>query len=263
MKNRIRKKVELIRQCGASLSDNLSDLDLKIHEMSPTVGSSIQHDVGDPTKYDKSMVENDDNFSSNLVMDEMADLEDYYEEVIIDESGYPEELTTTDTIEDTMHPSYDKNLQVNDSADAQSPSSLYDEEDRMLQDIVHEIWDEDDNVMNGTVANERTGSPSASTHQNNKSVSLAEKIRGRALDTTVASSNRCNDYRISSQLLVRYSIQDNDEFDSDTYVNDTSIVHGNNNRIGDKLLKAAQKKASTATSLQPNNLDSAKVKCLT
>lgn len=36
MTNRIRKKVELIRQCGANPSDNLSELDLKIHEMSPT-----------------------------------------------------------------------------------------------------------------------------------------------------------------------------------------------------------------------------------
>lgn len=35
MKNRIRKKVEIVKQCNANPSDNLSDLDLKIHEMSP------------------------------------------------------------------------------------------------------------------------------------------------------------------------------------------------------------------------------------
>lgn len=36
MTNRIRKQVELIRQCGANPRDNLSELDLKIHQMLPT-----------------------------------------------------------------------------------------------------------------------------------------------------------------------------------------------------------------------------------
>lgn len=47
MVNRIRKKVKLIRQCGGHLQDNLTNLDLKIHEMSAADDYNVESQLED------------------------------------------------------------------------------------------------------------------------------------------------------------------------------------------------------------------------
>lgn len=76
MKNRIRKKVELIRQCAANPKDNLSMLDLKIHEMSPMGDYGMidfPHELNDVNS-STDMQNNGGNDCDNEVPNDLDDL---------------------------------------------------------------------------------------------------------------------------------------------------------------------------------------------
>lgn len=140
MKNRIRKKVELIRQCGANPSDNLSILDLQIYEMSSV--SDFQYDYDDLLPNEDGLYSNDnqedienqmnienqmyvehreqenasnetslenmDNSCHILVAETSEELDDYSYDQIIEEDEpieYAEDSTVAETTSTTCPPS--------------------------------------------------------------------------------------------------------------------------------------------------------------
>ncbi len=85
MKNRVRKAVEMIQQCGADMESNLSAMDLKLYLLSPSSFSSVEDTEFDHNESNNiDAAENDRNWnedmkSESVVGNSYAEREDEYD----------------------------------------------------------------------------------------------------------------------------------------------------------------------------------------